>query len=129
VLTRLGVETSGRFGGVVFEDPVLAIAAAWQLRSHATNTVVPRAHKYDSLWVHRAKLFQDLPDPWLKRKDCGETTVGDPGRTGGAQFELLVVGGDDLLHMRKDGARAILVQKQLLLFQLFRPVQDDMIWK
>ena len=129
VLTRLGVETSIRFGGVVFEDPVLAVAAAWQLRQHSTPTLIARAQKYDSLWAHRAELFQELPDPWVNRKGCAETAVGDLAKKEGAKFDTLVVRGDELLHMREKGARAILVQKQLLLFQLFRPVQDDAIWK
>jgi len=121
-LTHLGVVTSVAFGGVVYEDPVLAVMAAWQVGRHTEPRVVPQALDFDTLWKMRAEIFDALPDPWATRDSPPNFAVGHVRLSTTAKLSTLVVRGSDLLQVRQKGSLAIFGDGRLQLFQLFTPL-------
>lgn len=120
VMTRLGIETSVPFGGIVFEDPVLAIAAAWRVGKRSNPAAVVIARNFEELWSERLARLKNA----LGARVGNNLFFVKPQRPRERFFSTLSIHGDALLFMRKKGAVSLNVGGQLQLFQLFQILHE-----
>ncbi len=120
-LTPRGQFTSTATGGILFEEPIWAILAAYSL-SQKTKPVlaIPLANDNDELWNRLSSLAdaanRDVykPSEFLGKIDGFVPPAEHP------KFEVLMVQSDQLSALRSRGVQSMTVGRPPLFFELFQ---------
>lgn len=123
VLTQQGVRISMPIGGIVYEDPVLALAAARLVGTGFAGKprALPVAPTYADVWNRRGRLFDRLRDTHLSGGAMFEPGVGFTQRASAPVFDVVEISGRDLLRLRQNGAQAVRLSGSLMYVELFKP--------
>ncbi|HAU28865.1 MAG TPA: hypothetical protein DCW68_01985 [Rhodospirillaceae bacterium] len=123
VLTQQGARVSMPVGGVVYEDPILALAAARLVGTGFMGKprALPVAPTYQDVWNRRRSLFERLRDTHLSGGMMFEPGVGFTQRASAPVFDVVEISGRDLFRLRQNGAQAIRLSGSLMYVEIFKP--------
>jgi len=122
VMTQQGVRVSMPVGGIIYEDPILALAAARLVGSGFAGQprALPVAPAYRDLWNRRRVLFDRLRDTHLSGGMMFEPGVGFLKKDKQPIFDVVEISGGDLFRLRQHGAQAVRLNGSLMYTELFK---------
>lgn len=124
VLVRLNATTSrSQFisvpgGGILYEDPIWAILAAYAI-SMNSSTAVPIAKGNKELWKNLSVLNKAIMDKTYKPQEFFGIIEGFISPDSSPKFDLLVVESDKIQALRDRGMQSLMTKDGLRFFELF----------
>lgn len=121
-VSRLGMMTSLNFGGVVFEDPLTALAIA-KMFAATSQGAVPEAGNFSEL----VRVYRSARS-WLEKPSQDDGVPGftycEPEYAKHPPFEVLTVEGRSLRALRDEGSITHKLSGGLVLLQMYqKPVR------
>jgi len=108
-LSPVAWRTSVECGGVFFEDPLLALAAAYNCAHQDIPLAVPAGPHYRGLWHRRGEIARALaarPGAGLA-SELLEVAVSFLPMEGGPHFDAIALEAEELARLRAEGGLAL----------------------